>query len=43
MVAFGLIGIGKRKLAHRLVELATVAEIAADGPRVTGGLGVRPR
>ena len=43
VVLFGLVGVGERKFAHRLVELgALLPEIPADRPRVTG-LGMRTR
>ena len=43
VVPLGLVGIGERKFAHRLVELgALLPEIPADRPRVTG-LGMRTR
>jgi hypothetical protein len=42
MVLLGLVGIGERKLAHRVVELAAIAEIAADHPGIAGlGVGAR--
>src|SRR6516164_10550127 len=43
VVALGLVGIGQRELAHRLVELVALsAEIPTDRPRVTR-LGMRTR
>jgi hypothetical protein len=35
VVALGLVGIGEREFAHRLVELGVLPEIPADGPGVT--------
>src|SRR5271166_5161656 len=34
VVALGLVGIGEREFAHRVVELAAIAEIPADRPGV---------
>src|SRR5271165_1154530 len=42
VVALSLVGVGKRELAHPLVELVLLAEIAADCPWVAR-LGMRSR
>src|SRR6478672_4295822 len=41
VIPFGLVGIGDRELAHRLVERVACADVAADQPRMAGPT-VRP-